>query len=648
MLIQREQKMKKISTLLFAVIFYVQGQPVFAQARLTDSIRRIIAISTNDKEKIEAIAKLSELNLNPDTLLPYVVMAENISGNIKEKFEADRIKVARVYYYVRKNYIDSAINIIDPLINYYKTEKKRQSFYLSLLFFKAKILDRGNRYTQSLTQLYEVVKIAESQKDTLVQIQAKTGIGWVQMEMEQYPEALRWLNNALNTSNNKKFYSNYGALYSNIATTFNALGKPDSAKYYIDIAIKDARKNDNQLFLATALSMQAKIFIDAKQRHLAEAPLSEVVSIRKGINDPFYTVYDMSSLASYYASNEQTEQGIALCKEGISLAKQSGLSSQLLMIYHSLAENYKAAGKTVEYSNTLESIIALKDSFNNINSSRLLADMQAASEAQKNEKTIIEQNLNLAIKNYWLFGSALFATMISIIVWLGFKNYRRKQSIKMQLALEEEKRIAAQSIINAEEQERKRIAADLHDNIGAYASAIRADVEKITDNGFEKNNASLQNLQQHSQEIINSLRDSIWVLNKENITITGISDRIKNYLNKLQPSYFHIHFHITEEIKNDARLSSQHALSIFRIVQEAVHNALKHSNAANITVDIKSAESITLKITDDGIGISNTTDNTGGNGLINMKARATEAGMQLDITAGNNNGTSLILQATTN
>ena len=124
------------------------------------------------------------------------------------------------------------------------------------------------------------------------------------------------------------------------------------------------------------------------------------------------------------------------------------------------------------------------------------------------------------------------------------------------------------------------------DNFGAYASAIRADVEKISDSGFVKDNVSLHNLQQHSQEIINSLRDTIWVLNKENITITGIGDRIKNYINKLQPTYSHIKFQVDEDIEQDVRLSSKHALSIFRIVQEAIHNALKHSKAANLNVVI--------------------------------------------------------------
>ena len=638
--------MKKTCLILFASLFVSAIFPACAQTSITDRIRHRIDNTTDRSEKLSLVFKLVDQAINADTLLNYVLMAEQIVSKTTSKLDIDRIAFARSNYYVRKNYIDSALFIIDKLAADYRNNEKQQKFYLDILFFKAKILDRGNRYTQSLTQLYEVVETAESMNDTLVQIQAKTGIGWVQMEMEQYREALHWLYAAMNTSSDRKFYKNYGALYSNIASAYNSLGQSDSALQYIDIAIKDSRENANLTFLATALSMQAKIFIGHKQPKQAEAPLNEVVEIRKKMNDPFYTVYDMSNLASYYANNNQSEKGIDLCREGIILAKKSGLSSQLLMIYRSLAENYKAAGNTVEYSKTLEAIIGLKDSFNNINSAKLLGDMQAGSEAVKKERTIAEQKINLTRKNSWLIGSALFAVMASMIVWLAFKNYRRKENIKMQLVLAEEKRTAAQSIIDAEEQERKRIAADLHDNIGAYASAIKADVEKITDHGLGKSDASLQNLQQHSQEIINSLRDTIWVLNKDNITITGISDRIKNYVNKLQPTYTNIQFNISEEIENDVRINSQNALNIFRIIQEAIHNALKHSGATAINITIISYEHILIKITDNGKGLE-ADKASDGNGLRNMKARAREIGMQLSIASKPNKGTELSLETGT-
>jgi hypothetical protein len=98
--------------------------------------------------------------------------------------------------------------VVDGLIKKYKNEKQDEKYLMGLFLFKARILDRGNRYTESLTELYKVVEAAALLKDTASLIQAKTGIGWVQMEMEQYHEALQWLYKALHTSANKRFYKN--------------------------------------------------------------------------------------------------------------------------------------------------------------------------------------------------------------------------------------------------------------------------------------------------------------------------------------------------------------------------------------------------------------------------------------------------------
>lgn len=612
--------------ILFLLISFLFCTASFTQTKLTDSLRKKIAAAQKDEEKIRFIFELSSAAINPDTLLPYLAEADRIISNNKNDSLTDLVTYTRGIYYARKNMTDSALYLVEILLAKYKKYPALKSKYLDVLFFKSKALDRSNQLSKAINTLVEVINEAEIQKDTLLQIQAKTGIGWVLMEMEQYNDALQWLYKALHTSSNKKFYRNYGALYSNIANAYNALGNEDSAVHYITIAINDARENESLGFLATALSMQAKIFIDHHKPHLAEAPLNEVIEIRKKMNDPFYTVYDMSTLASFYATNGQPQKGITLCMEGISIAKQMHLPSQLMMIYRSLAENYKAAGNTAAYSRTLEDIIALKDSFNNLNSSKQIAELEARNTAQKNEKTILEQKLNLTVKNYWLFGSLLFAFMAVAIFMLVFSNYRRKQQENLVTALDKEKQIAAQSIIEAEEQERRRIAADLHDNIGAYASAIRADVENIT-LGSNKEGA-LQNLQQHSHEIINSLRDTIWVLNKEHITITGISDRVKNYISKLAPSYSNVTINLNETIDNDIRISSNQALNIFRIVQEAIHNALKHSQADTITITIESSTlPPVINIMDNGVGIS--PGNLAGNGLLNMKSRAAESNLIL-------------------
>ena len=76
--------------------------------------------------------------------------------------------------------------------------------------------------------------------------------------------------------------------------------------------------------------------------------------------------------------------------------------------------------------------------------------------------------------------------------------------------------------------------------------------------------------------------------------------------------------------------------------------ALKHSKAANLNVVMHSAANIKLTIADDGIGMHESANTVSGNGLLNMKARAKEAGMQLEIVSLHNKGTRLELTTTTN
>lgn len=638
----------KLCILLF--LFILSSRFFYGQTKIMDSLKSGIEHSTSNRVKLSLIFELSEQSISPDSLLPFVLMAEEIAAKSGDKLDAGIAAFCRASYYTRKNVTDSALMLVEKLVADYKGNKDQQALYLKFLFSKAKLLDRSNQYTKALAQLVEVLEIAEIVKDTLVQIQSKTGIAWVQMEMGQHKEALQWLHKAMKTSADRKFYKNYGALYSNMATAYNSLGNSDSAVYYINIAIKDARENDNLSFLATALSMQAQIFIDSKRPGLAEEPLHEVVSIRKQLNDPFYIVYDMSSLASYYASNNQPQKGIILCKEGIAIAKQKGMTSQLLMIYQALAENYKVAGNAEEYGNTLEYIMALKDSFNNINSSKLIAEIQAGNKAQKKEKQILEQKLVLTRKNYWLYGSVLFAVMLGVIGWFGFRNYRRKQQLKMWVALEEEKRLSEKAVIDAEEYERKRIAADLHDNLGAYAASLASnlgyihlpDMDDTTKNAFRE-------LGNNSNAIISQLNDTIWVLKKDALSLTAISDRLKNFISRIQKSYPDVNIEVKEDITADHQLPSSQAFHLYRILQEAVNNALKHSKGSNIIVQVSSGQSWKIMVRDDGIGISGEkVQSSSGNGLLNMKERSREAGWEISWEKTAGGGTTLVVWPTTN
>lgn len=633
------------------------------QTPVIDSLKKEYVKAVNPSEKLEKLLSLCDYHqsIQKDTLYHYAIEAGKLAKNSANKLYEGRAAVILINANLRLGKIDSAETIVNNTLTQYnvKNPETRELFF-ALSALRVDCFGEKTNYEDAVAALYKIIDLAEQYKNFPALAKNMSTLGVINYNLNHVPEAFTWYFKGLAVCrDDSSFYSPAAVLFINLAETYRWVEKTDSAIYYINKAIPLCKKAGNLFYLANALRVKAGIYKSQKNYSQAEKEMLECILIRQRTEGVLPLSNEQVALASVYMNWGKFDKAIHELTTALALndslsshhKTNPGSEADVLKIsyYTTLCKCYKLKGDDKNYAASLEKLIAEKDAFYEANSANAIAELQTKYELQKKESTIIKQKLDLTQKNYLFYGSLIFAAFTLLVFWLLFRNYRRKQHIKMEFALQEEKRNTAQSIIAAEENERKRIAADLHDNIGAYASAIRADVEKISDQGLEKNNAALHNLQQHSQEIINSLRDTIWVLNKENITITGVSDRIKNYLNKLQPTYNHIQFHVHENISNDVKISSQNALNIFRIVQEAVHNAIKHSQCSNISISLNSNENIILKIEDDGNGIAAENEATGGNGLVNMRSRAAEAGFELFMSSPGGKGTVIMLQpATTN
>jgi signal transduction histidine kinase len=348
-------------------------------------------------------------------------------------------------------------------------------------------------------------------------------------------------------------------------------------------------------------------------------------------------------------NNKQPEKGIVLCIEGITMAQKFRLHSKLPILYDALAENYKAAGDFEKYSETLSMIIALKDSLYEKNAVVALAEMQAKYDAQKKENIIAQQKFALIKKNYWLYGSLIVMLFAAIAAYFIFKNYIRKQQIKLLLMLEKEKRTAEKAVMDAEENERKRIAADLHDNLGAYAASIASNIDHIKVSPDDTGNVvAMQELRNNSRSIVSQLNDTIWVLKKDALSLTAISDRLKIFIQRIQSSYPHIKIDVFENIAVDQLLPPSQAFHLFHVLQEAINNAVRHSGGKQINVDIESDKVWKITVSDDGKGMGVASINKEGNGLLNMKNRSREAEWAIEWQPNFPSGTQLIITPTTN
>lgn len=646
---------------LFLVCIFVSSLYAFSQTQLINSLKaKVDAAKTND-QKLAAIVAYCEdySNISHDSLEKYAYVAIELA----EKSTDERLKslawLTLAQDYMQWGWTDSTHAIVDKeLKKNLATDNTKRDIYFRLKKLKAIAYGADGRLKESLEVLYPLVSEAETYKDSISIAGIANIIGSIAAARNEPEEARKWNDKALFFA--EASHSKYlGSVFISRAQLLYNEDKTDSALYYLDKGIEFCKNIEMNDRLAGAYRFQSAVYTDLNKLDLAEMALKNMQEARNKINqNPDAIIEDNLQVAEFYANTGRLKKAIEYIRSKLITGdyyEKAGDTSKAfvndpaiqLPYYLALSGYLKEDKKFPEYQEVLEKIITLKDTLSEINKAGAIAELQTKYNVQQKENTIIAQQLKLTQKNYLLYGSLIFIALASVITWLWQRNEKIKQQIKMQQAIEEEQRQAAQSILDAEENERKRIAADLHDNIGAYASAISADVEKITGKGLTGNELQLQNLQQHSREITNSLRDTIWVLNKDNITITGISDRIKNYINKLDPSYENIQIDVEEKIDNDVRVGSQKALNIFRIVQEAIHNALKHSQAKNIIVEIESDKKIKIRVNDNGIGMD-LSNPAGGNGLRNIQARAKDAGIQLAVNSSEGNGTNLVIETTTN
>lgn len=242
---------------------------------------------------------------------------------------------------------------------------------------------------------------------------------------------------------------------------------------------------------------------------------------------------------------------------------------------------------------------------------------------------------------FWLESWFLTSAAIILLVILVYTvRYYSTKKLKEQIyQLEKEK--AVQS-------ERERISRDLHDNVGSQLTNIISGVslaETYNKTKKQKANDLLNLLKGELRETMTQLRETIWALKSNEMDFD-------NFINELQKLIERNTKYFPGAIKSDISenknvlLKPLQALFIFRIIQEAINNSIKHSGADKITVSVFiESKKFCVSIIDNGKGIVNKTSKMiNGNGIENMKRRAEEIGAEFSINSEKNKGVQIFVK----
>jgi len=253
------------------------------------------------------------------------------------------------------------------------------------------------------------------------------------------------------------------------------------------------------------------------------------------------------------------------------------------------------------------------------------------------------------VNAYFLALALVFGVLLFVILYV-YKQ--RTKSMKQQkdlynLALEKEKQHAKiatlTALLEGQEQERARLARDLHDGLGGLLSGTKIQLSTLNNKITDANKIEMTKSIEHLDNAVDELRRVAHNLMPDLLLKFGLEEALKEYANRMSTEQLDINVQFlgyTHTLEQDKQLL------VYRIIQELVNNALKHANPQQIIIQLaESTDSYTVTIEDDGCGFDlEKAKQTQSAGLYNIQSRIQFLKGELHIHSEFNLGTSIDFQ----
>lgn len=506
------------------------------------------------------------------------------------------------------------------------------------------------KYEESVKNALDGIKIYEklNQMDRIAGYYAEMGYSMKYRDLEKalyYMQKGKAIAEANNFENElKDIYNNYGVL-----KEINR--ELDSALIYYEKGLRIKEKLNDTIGIPYSWSNLAGVYGLRKNFSKAREYFNKSLQQRLIWADSLGIAENHTQLGEVFMAEKKWSDAIPFLHKSLGISIKKHYQNLTQYNYKMLSDSYKELNKADSALYYFEQYSALKDSINSLKVQKTIAALNIEYETEKKQNQILRQRAQLAVKdlevrrkNFFIFGSLGLAAVLGL---LGYLLYNQQKLKNRQLQKESELRSALAKIEtqNKLQEQRLRISRDLHDNIGAQLTFIISSIDNLkygfTDMG-EKLGNRLTAISNFTSRTIYELRDTIWAMNKESITFEDLRVRIANFMEHAKSASEKTKFSFTIDVDQAHSLSSVEGMNIYRIIQEAVNNALKYADATEIEVNIsKTKNRFQIKIADNGTGFDQGTADHG-NGLNNMKKRSQEIGAEFQIKSSER-GTTILL-----
>ncbi|MCG2616395.1 sensor histidine kinase [Terrimonas sp. NA20] len=628
---------------------------------------------------------------NLDSLLKLVPAAKEDSGkvllyiNIGQQYESNHPEIAKQYY--------REAGALSRKINYPAGIIK----YINNYTF---VLNMQGQFDSSLLLNKQAVEIARETKDSINLGKALFNTGTSYRVRSDFESAIRYYEEG------KKVFERHGseetqAIANDILQLlYYSLEQFDKAIEYGTAAVTYLRKVQNLPFLATAASNLGISYARKHEYEKAKALFNETYNIGLKIHDlnaqgsSMLNLGDIALQQSRYSELEKYFSKAEKIFLELDAKESLVISYRGLAIYYLFQRNYPVAAKygeqglaitnelnlAFEKRKTLETLssiyIAMQDiekgeeylrMSTRVGDSLLSETIQKNTieiekkfEAEKKETQIKAltanqkvQQLSIERKNFLNKILLAAGAAVVIISLLAYRNYKQKQKIQEQriAELETEKKLAAtEAVLKGEEQERTRLAKDLHDGLGGMLSGIKYSFSTMKGNLImtPENARAFERSMDMLDSSIAEMRRVAHNMMPEALVKFGLDTALKDFCNDINQSGA---LKVTYQSIGLENLSIDQttAITIYRISQELLNNIMKHAAAKTAIVQLSHSEdTISLTVEDDGKGFDiSILNGARGIGWTNIQTRVEYLKGKTDIQSAPQKGTSIHIELKT-
>lgn len=492
------------------------------------------------------------------------------------------------------------------------------------------------------------LKMAEALNNPVLINNSYNALGVMYNQEKKYEEAKLMFMKLITIAEKANSKPDLTKAYLNTGTTYRNLEKYDSALYYNEKGLAAAIEVGDWFDIAYGYNDIGSIYLRKNEYDKAIPYLQKAEQIRIEHNETAELVWTYAFIGDCYIGLKKYTDAKNAYNKAITLTLHNNNKRQRYEIYQRLGEmflDYKKLDSAYFYN---AKYIQLRDSVIQEERKTSTEALIASYQLEEKEKNILLLNEKERInqlefqKQRTILVIAISGIVVLLFVLFIVLRLRKQRIAKLILEARLAEEAAKRTAIESLQKEKERISRDLHDNVGGQLSYVLYSLEDLNNSDEQVRKEVSKNINLSVRNVIGNLRETIWAINDEEININTLSDKLKVYTrNMFRNSKTKVSF--VEDIKTNKKISSLTGLNLYRICQEIINNAFKYAKAEELTIIINSAEEITIVIKDNGVGFDINNSISNGYGLLNIKSRAEETGIKLNLKSEKGKGTTYTL-----